>query len=228
MMEGMLMRTAALWMLAAGALMAAGEVKVTDAVVRVTEAVATDGSGARYAFVDAEDPALKRDLVLAMNEEFKGQVYMQAQKNGPAKGPAVMVENRSGMMRHESAGSDFLVGVAMCVGACLFVQIAGDDMNSNEPPPDGLNVTAGDKIVSGGAAVVPCLLGAGGLFFMGKGIIEAFLPADSYGNLPVPKTTDQILAEGHVKRIQAVTFDADKLSREELKRQVLLYCVSTI
>lgn len=220
MKNGMLLRTAALWMWTAGALMAAGE-------VRVTEAVATDGSGARYAFVDAADPALKRELVLAMNEEFKGQVYMQASKNGPDKGPAVMVENRSGIMRHENAGADFLTGVAMCVGACLFVQVAGDDMQG-ATPPDGLIVTAGDKFVSGGAAVVPCLLGVGGLVFMGKGAIEAFLPGDSYGKLPEPKSTDQILAEGHVKKIQTMTFDPEKLSREELKRQVLLYCVSTI
>lgn len=228
-MNGMIWKFAAMqWLLGAGALAAAEN-------VRVTEVMATDGSEARFALVDAADPDLKRELVLAMNSEFKGQVYVQARRDGSGGGlkqdadvgPVVMAASHSGSMRHSAAGRDFLAGAAMCVGACMFVQVAGEDMADHQQP-EGLYVTAGDKFVEGGAAAIPCLLGSVGLIFMGRGAIEAFLPDDSYTKIPAPETTEQILADGHLKKIQSVGFDSETLSREELKRQVLMYCVSTL
>jgi hypothetical protein len=197
--------------------------KPSPGKVTVTHVEAADGSGRHFAMVDADDMALKASLLQAMNKEFPGQVYVEAAKDGPRQGPILYAESHSGSMRHSKAGRDLGIGVAMCAGACLFVQAAGED--ADKVHVDGFVVQAGDKVVSGGAAVLPCALGGVGLIFLGRSAIEVFLPSESQSQSP--KTTETILAEGRFRKLGSYAFDA-ALPPEELKSQVLLYCASTI
>jgi hypothetical protein len=209
--------------LACTALCHAENSKQTPGKVTVTQVEAADGSGRHFALVDADDNALKASLLQAMSKEFPGQVYVEAGKDGPKQGPILYAESHSGSMQHSKAGRDLGIGVAMCAGACLFVQAAGED--ADKAQPDGLFVKVGDKVVTGGAAVLPCALGGVGLVFLGRSAIEAFLPGESESQSP--KSTETILAEGRFRKLGSYAFDA-ALPAEDLKSQVLLYCASTI
>jgi hypothetical protein len=223
----MLIRSLSLLLLLAAGAFAGGKVILIEASPSGMEE-------SRYLIIESADSAFQSEVAAGIEAIYPRAVFAMA-GTGPETGsrPPIVVHKRGGFMSGDKAAGDLILGVSLCAGSCVFINVAGEDMNSG-PPPDGLIATAGDKYVSGPAA---CLPGAGivaALFFSAKGFFELFMPKSTsdYSEIKVPEshkaavTAETLLSGGQLAVRNRVEFEVNDTNREAVRREIVQYAVT--
>jgi len=196
-------------------------------VCKVTVTRATDGRDARgsWTFIDADNASVKTALAGRISASTGSAVFMAKQPsgNGRVDGPILVHSEGGDIMTHEKAGRDFGIGAGLCLGGCLFVIIAGKDLDPSNPP-SGFYAYVGKRYVDGGMGCVVGALWIAGLVFVGKAIIELFLPHSRTDDSGAVKSTEQIIAAARMnvidKEVLSIPLENPELAYQQVLRRI--------